>query len=104
MPTTTTRILTLGEAVKLTGFSAGKFRYNKDTLVAEGVTVTPEGWSIPVDVLTRLGWVGVKTPKGELVDTPLSVANQRVAELEAEVSRLRAELDKKSRGFFGRRK
>lgn len=104
MTITTDRVLTLGEAVKLTGFSAGKFRYNRDTLVSEGVTVTPEGWSIPLSVLNRIGWVGVKAPKGEVVDTPLSVAQARVVELETEVAHLRAELEKKHRGIFGRRK
>lgn len=99
-----TRILTLGEAVKITGFSAGKFRYQKDKLVEAGVTVTEDGWNIPLYVLENLGWLGVKKPKGEVKETPLSIAQARITELEAENARLKAELEKKNRGLFGRRK
>lgn len=102
--TATDRILTLGEAVKITGFSAGKFRYQKDKLLSAGVTITDDGWSIPLSVLHNLGWVGVKKPKGEVVDTPLSLAQARITELEAENATLRSELDKRGRGLFGRRK
>ena len=98
------RVLTLGEAVKITGFSAGKFRYQKDKLVEAGVTISADGWSIPLSVLHELGWVGVKKPKGEVKETPLSIAHARIAELEAENASLRAELDRKGRGLFGRRK
>ena len=98
----TDRLLTLGEAVKLTGFSAGKFRYNKAKLEAAGVVITSDGWSIPVSVLNKLGWVGVKTPKGEVVETPLSIAQARIAELEAELAELRSH-DKPRTSFFRRK-
>ena len=88
------RIFTLGEAVKLTGFSAGKFRYNKELLVEAGASISSEGWSIPLESLRSLGWVGVKPPKAPVRDTALSRARERVTELEAEVATLRSELDR----------
>lgn len=95
------RVLTLGEAVRLTGFSAGKFRYNKTKLAEAGVTITADGWAIPMSALKDLGWLGVKPSKGEVQDTPLSQARARIAELEAEV----AELRKANRPrLFGRKK
>jgi hypothetical protein len=96
------RVLTLGEAVKVTGFSAGKFRYNKETLVAAGAMVTPTGWSIPLSALSSLGWLGVKPPKGVVTETPLSRALARVAELEAENASLRAAASRPR--LFGRKK
>lgn len=90
------RVLTLGEAVKITGFSAGKFRYQRDNLVRAGVVITDAGWAIPYRTLLELGWVGKKPAKGEVVDTPLSLAQTRIAELEEEVAYLRVELNKHS--------
>lgn len=96
------RVLTLGEAVKITGFSAGKFRYQKTQLLSAGVRITPDGWQIPIKALTALGWVGVKPPKGELTDTPLSVALAKVAKLEAENAELRVALTRRP-SLFKRR-
>lgn len=99
---TADRMLTLGEAVKLTGFSAGKFRYNKEKLVQHGVVVNPDGWSIPLASLRELGWVGVKPPKGEVKETPLAKAQARIAELEAELAELRKHSNRPR--LFGRKK
>lgn len=106
MNTNTERIYSLQQAVTVTGFSAGKFRYNKPALLKAGVTITSAGWRIPHSTLLKMGWLGVKPPKG---DTPemsaLEAAELRVKQLEAEVERLTAELANrptKRRGLFGR--
>lgn len=96
------RTLTLGEAVRVTGFSAGKFRYNKELLVEAGVQVSNDGWSIPMTVLHNLGWVGVKPPKGSVKETPLSIAQARIIELEAEVAKLRSQVSRPR--LFGRKR
>lgn len=99
---TTDVTYSLQQAADLTGFSLGKFRYNKDKLMAAGVVVTDEGWRIPHSVLTDLGWIGKKAPKKVVTLTPLQKAEARIAELEAEVARLRD--GNSRRGIFGGRK
>lgn len=96
------RTYSLAQAVEVTGSSRGRFRYNKQRLIELGVTIAPDGeWSIPHDALVALGWVSADAP---IVDMPLSRSQQlglRVAELEAEVERLRGE--RGVRGIFRRR-
>ena len=102
---TINRVLSLGEAVRLTGFSAGKFRYNKALLEESGVVVSAAGWEIPYKVLESLGWLGVKEPKTDVAPTALALARSRVAELEAEVARLNKELASAQRPrLFGRKR
>lgn len=100
------RIYSLAQAAVLTGFSAGKFRYNKPTLIAAGVTVSDSGWRIPHTALARIGWLDVKPPRGVVAPpSPREVAELRVQELEAEVARLLAELGDrpaKKRRLFAR--
>lgn len=100
------RIYSLSQAVLLTGFSAGKFRYNKEKLVKAGCRVSEHGWRIPHSALAKLGWLGVKQPKGELSPpSPLELAELRVQQLEREVATLKKELAErpaKKRGLFSR--
>lgn len=100
MTTITDRTYSLRQAADLTGFSTGKFRYQKDTLLAHGATITDEGWRIPHSTLEQLGWLGVKAPKA-LPSAPsaLEVAEARIRELEAELLALREQ----KRPIFGRR-
>ena len=97
---TATRTYSLRQAADLTGFSQGKFRYQKALLIAHGATITAEGWRIPHTTLEELGWLGVKTPKAlPAAPSPLEVAEARIRELEAEVAQLR----EAKRPLFGRR-
>jgi hypothetical protein len=99
-----TRIYSLNQAANLTGFSLGKFRYNKEALIEAGATVSEQGYRIPHSTLETLGWLGVKAPKSVVAPpSALELAELRIAELEAEVAELREELTHKS-SFFGRRK
>lgn len=97
--------LSLAAAAKLCGSSEGRFRYNRESLVAAGVTITDEGWRIPVDVLLTFGWVKTEVVAA-LEPTPLQKAEQEIVSLRAEVASLQAELAEQSRGrgFFGRRR
>jgi len=103
---TTERIYSLQQAVILTGFSAGKFRYNREKLTKAGVHISDDGWRIPHSTLAKLGWLGVKAPRGVIAPpSRLELAELRVKELEAENSKLKAELNERParrRGLFSR--
>lgn len=104
MTTTATRIYSLRQAADLTGFSQGKFRYNRELLVSHGVQIDADGWRIPHAVLEELGWLGVKPPRAEVAaPSRAEMAEARVAELEAEVARLTEQLGSR-RGLFGRKR
>lgn len=104
MNATATRTYSLRQAADLTGFSLGKFRYNRELLTNNGVTITDEGWRIPHTTLETLGWLGVKPSREPLpAMSALETAEARIRELEAENTALRAQVDK-PRGLFGRRK
>lgn len=105
MDTPQDRIYSLSQAVVATGFSAGKFRYNKEKLTKAGVVISDEGWRIPHSSLAKLGWLGVKAPRGVIAPpSPLERAELRVKELEAENANLRKQLAEKpkKRGLFSR--
>lgn len=105
MTTLTDRVYSLRQAADLTGFSEGKFRYNKALLVEHGVVVDDEGWRVPHSVLVELGWLGVKQPRRvPAAPSALEVAEARVRELEVEVERLRGQVERKGRGLFGRKR
>lgn len=104
MTKTVARIYSLNQASNLTGFSLGKFRYNKEALVNAGATITKDGYRIPHETLVKMGWLGVKAPKAVVAPpSTLELAELRIAELEAEVVELRSQLLHKP-SFFGRRK
>ena len=97
---TVTRTYSLRQAADLTGFSQGKFRYQKDLLLAHGATITADGWRIPHSTLEQIGWLGVKAPKAlPAAPSPLEVAEARIRELEGELEQLREQ----KRPLFGRR-
>lgn len=96
------RVYSLRQAADLTGFSQGKFRYNKDKLVAAGATVSDEGWRIPHTTLQVLGWVD-PSPSNVPAPSALEIAEARVRELEVEVAALREELSQPT-GLFRRRR
>lgn len=95
----------LGEAVKLTGFSRNKFHYNAEMLKSAGVTIGANGWTIPHTVLEELDWLGKKNPRERTSVTVKQYENAltEIENLTAEVERLRAELDK-PRSIFSRRR
>lgn len=98
------RTYSLRQASDLTGFSQGKFRYNKELLVQNGAIVSEEGWRIPHSTLIGVGWIGVKEPRATIAaPSRLEIAEAKVIDLEAEVARLREELDRRP-SFFGRRR
>jgi len=104
MSNSTGRIYSLRQASDLTGFSQGKFRYNKELLIENGAVVSDDGWRIPHITLVGVGWIGVKEPRAEIAaPSRLELAEARVAELELEVARLNDELDRRP-SFFGRRR
>ena len=104
MSNSTGRIYSLRQASDLTGFSQGKFRYNKDLLIENGVVVSADGWRIPHSTLVGVGWIGVKKPRATIAaPSRLEIAEAKVIDLEAEVARLREELDRRP-SFFGRRR
>lgn len=104
MTTTITRTYSLRQAADITGFSMGKFRYNRELLTAHGVEIDADGWRIPHTTLEELGWLGVKPAR---VSAPavsrVEIAEARVRELEAQVAELTEQLNA-PRGLFGRRK
>ena len=104
MSASTSRIYSLQQAANLTGFSLGKFRYNKQRLIEAGATISESGYRIPHAALQELGWLGVKAPKGPIAEpTALERAELRIAELEAELAEARTALARKP-SIFGRRK
>jgi hypothetical protein len=104
MSNTINRIYSLRQAADLTGFSQGKFRYNKDLLIENGATVSADGWRIPHTTLVGVGWIGVKEQKAAVAaPSRLELAEARVLELEAEVARLTEELNHRPSLFRRRR-
>lgn len=100
MTTITDRTYSLRQAADLTGFSVGKFRYQKDVLLSHGATITDDGWRIPHSTLEELGWLGVKTPRAlPAAPSALEIAEARIRELEMEVATLREQ----KRPLFSRR-
>jgi hypothetical protein len=97
------RVYSLQQAANLTGFSLGKFRYNRKQLIATGAVVSSDGWRIPHSTLKEMGWLGVKTPKAPVAEpSALELAELRVRELEAELAELKEQSAKKT--FFGLRR
>lgn len=94
----------LRQAADLTGYSLGKFRYNKEKLLAAGATIQQDGWRIPHSTLELLGWLDNKPARtAEITLTPLQEAEQRVRELEQENADLRSQLAARGRrGLFRR--
>ncbi|WP_348788464.1 hypothetical protein [Leifsonia sp. NPDC080035] len=100
----TERVYSLAQAATVTGFSLGKFRYNKAALIEAGAKVDAEGWRIPHSTLRQLGWIGVKPPKGAVPEpSALERAELRIAELEAELASLREQQSKRSVFGFKRK-
>ncbi|MBC9954069.1 hypothetical protein ICM05_05335 [Leucobacter sp. cx-42] len=105
--TTENLSLSLAQAATATGFSEGRFRYNRTRLEQLGVEITSSGWSIPVVVLIQLGWLSAeKVSTLEL--SPLQKAEQAVEALKLEVEKLKAQLQEertqKRGGLFARRR
>ena len=99
-------VYTVAEAMRLTGLSSTKFRYepNKRELDARGADLSQRVWRIPRSVLIDMGWLSPDAPltaepaEGEGVTMRSSVARiKQLAEensaLKAELSNLREELE-----------
>jgi len=100
-----TKMYSLQNASEVTGCSLGRFRYNKDKLVALGTIVDDNGWSIPETALVELGWLNPSKPAAPK-KTKLELAQEEVKTLRAENAALRVQLDEATsrRGLFGKRK
>lgn len=101
----------LREAAEATGYSEGRFRYNKTKLVELGTVIEARSWTIPESALTALGWLDPTKPKTRKL-SKLEMALTEVKALKAENAALRAELAAlveassapAKRGFFSRKK
>lgn len=90
---------TVAEAMRLTGFTATKFRYqpNKEELDKRGSDVSGRVWRIPRSALIDMGWLNPDAPMfadlpndGEEIPVRRSV--KRIHELAGQVDDLKAQL------------
>ncbi|WP_017792986.1 hypothetical protein [Leucobacter salsicius] len=107
--TTVRGMVSLAEAAHLTGSSLGRFRYNRPRLQELGATITEKSWAIPLAALVKMEWL-TPAQAAEVKPSPLDLAQDRIAELEAQLASTREELAAVQaeagarRTLFGRRR
>lgn len=89
---------TVAEAMRLTGYSATKFRYepNKRELDARGADLSERVWRIPRRALIDMGWLNADAPMTAPVvesdEKPLRSSTQRIQELYGQTQDLLAQV------------
>lgn len=90
---------TVAQAMRLTGFTATKFRYepNKIELDKRGADVSDRIWKIPRHALIDMGWLDPDAPnldelEQEVASPPLRRSTARIIELAEKVTALENEL------------